>query len=229
MSNDGAAYADRSPRARRRLLLLSLTRSVLVSTALFAGYALLPLSRPVDVVTLLALAGGLVFLAALVLWDLREISQSTHPRMRAFETISTVVPLFLLLFSSVYYVMEHTEPGNFSQPLTRVDAFYLSVTIMSTVGFGDITAVSQVARILVTVQMLANLVLVGLVARVLLNAVQEGLRRQGRASGQPGGPDGAGRVVPAQSLGEQHSHGDQQSIADQQARDADRSNRPTSG
>src|SRR3954451_1678299 len=218
MSNDGAAYADRSPRARRRLLLVSLTRSVLVSTALFAGYALLPLSRPVDVVTLLALAGGLVVLAALVLWDLREVSRSTHPRLRAFETISTVVPLFLLLFSSVYYVMEHTDPGNFSSPLTRVDAFYLSVTIMSTVGFGDITAVSEVGRILVTVQMVAKLVLLWLVARGLLDAVQEGLRRQGRVPGQPGGPDVAVRVVPTQGPGKQ-------SLGEQQARDGEPSRR----
>jgi voltage-gated potassium channel len=184
MSKDRAAYPDPSPRAGRRVALLSIARSVLVSAAVFLGYALLPLSRPVDLVTVLWLAGGLLTVAALVVWDLREIARSDHPRLRAVEMLATVVPLFLLLFSSVYFLMEQADAGSFSTPLTRVDAVYLSVTIVSTVGFGDITPVTQAARIVVTAQMLANLVLVGLVARVLLGAVQEGLRRQGRVPRQ---------------------------------------------
>lgn len=216
MSDDRVAYPAGSRRERRRYLLRSITRSVLVSAVLFAAYALLPLSRPIDALTLVLLVGGLLLLGAIVMWDLREVARSPYPRMRALEALATVVPLFVLLFSSIYYVMARTDPGSFSSQLTRVDAFYFSVTILSTVGFGDITPVSQPARILVTVQMLSNLVIVGVVARVLVNAVQEGLRRQGRGLGLED-PDVAGRMVPAQGHGKQ------------QARDTDPSNRPTSG
>ena len=51
------------------------------------------------------------------------------------------------------------------------------VTVFATVGFGDISAVSSVARVLVTVQMVGDLVLIGLVLRVFMTAVDRGRRR----------------------------------------------------
>jgi hypothetical protein len=49
-------------------------------------------------------------------------------------------------------------------------ASYYTVTVFSTVGFGDITAKTELARTLVTVQMLVNLVVIGLVAKVIFGA-----------------------------------------------------------
>ena len=48
----------------------------------------------------------------------------------------------------------------------------------STVGFGDITATSQVARVIVIVQMLLDLIVIGVVIRVFLGAVQRGRWRR---------------------------------------------------
>jgi hypothetical protein len=45
---------------------------------------------------------------------------------------------------------------------------YFSVTVFTTVGFGDITAKSETARIVLIVQMLADLALLGAGARALL-------------------------------------------------------------
>ena len=42
--------------------------------------------------------------------------------MRAAEALATTVPLFLLLFASVYFVMERASPASFSHPLTRTDS-----------------------------------------------------------------------------------------------------------
>jgi hypothetical protein len=41
--------------------------------------------------------------------------------------------------------------------MDKVGAMYFTVTVFSTVGFGDITAKTDLARTLVTVQMLVNL------------------------------------------------------------------------
>jgi putative Mn2+ efflux pump MntP len=68
--------------------------------------------------------------------------------------------------------------GTFSQPMTRTDALYFTVTVFSTVGFGDITAVTEAARVLVTGQMIAGIVIVGLGARIIVDAVKRGQQRQ---------------------------------------------------
>ena len=47
--------------------------------------------------------------------------------------------------------MAQADPANFStHTLTRTDALYFTITIFATVGFGDISATSQSARLLVS-------------------------------------------------------------------------------
>jgi uncharacterized protein with GYD domain len=50
----------------------------------------------------------------------------------------------------------------------------LTVTIFATVGFGDISAKVETARLVVTAQMLLDLVVLGLVIQVVLGAVKRG-------------------------------------------------------
>jgi len=98
--------------------------------------------------------------------------------------------LFLLLFASAYFVMEKGSPASFTHPLTRTDALYFVVTTFSTVGYGDITPASQTARVVVTVQMLLDLLAIGLGIRVFVGAVQ--MARQARpAAAEPAAPEPA--------------------------------------
>jgi uncharacterized protein with GYD domain len=59
---------------------------------------------------------------------------------------------------------------------------YLSATVFTTVGFGDITAKTEAARIVVTIQMMLDLVIIGLVVRLVVNAIKIGQRRRDPAS-----------------------------------------------
>ena len=71
--------------------------------------------------------------------------------------------------------MAWADPSNFNvYPLTRTDSLYFTVTVFATVGFGDITATSQTGRLLVTAQMILDLIVLGLGIRVFLGAVQRG-------------------------------------------------------
>ncbi len=79
--------------------------------------------------------------------------------------------------------MERASAASFTEPLTRTDALYLTVTVFSTVGFGDITAKSEAARVVLIVQMLADLAFLGVGIRVLVGAVQRG---RGQSSGTGG-------------------------------------------
>jgi Ion channel len=84
-----------------------------------------------------------------------------------------------VVFSVTYYVMSQMDPHTFSEPLTRLDSLYFVTTTFATVGFGDITADTQLARAVTTIQMAGDIVLVGLVARVVLGTAQEAMNRQG--------------------------------------------------
>ena len=63
--------------------------------------------------------------------------------------------------------------------------FWLVVTVFATVGFGDIAAVTQTARIVVIVQMLGDLLVLGLLIRLILSAVQTGQQRRAATRGNP--------------------------------------------
>ena len=118
------------------------------------------------------------------------------PRIRAAETLIVGIPLLLVVFASVYYLISKAQVDSFSEAMTKTDAMYFTVTVFSTVGFGDITAKSEVARTLVTLQMLFNLAVFGLVAKMIFGAVEVGLQRLSAGAAKPaaanpptGGPD----------------------------------------
>jgi voltage-gated potassium channel len=68
--------------------------------------------------------------------------------------------------------MSHDAPRTFSQALDHVQALYFTITIFSTVGFGDITPKTDTARVLVSVQMLLDLVIIGAAVRLIFSAAR---------------------------------------------------------
>ena len=155
-------------------LVLSVTAIVVI---LLGAYYALPPARLVAGAPLLRLlVGFLVFLIILV-WLVRRIVQADLPELRAIEVLAIIVPLFLFLFANVYLAMSHASAAAFSEPLNHTGALYLAITIFSTVGFGDITPRTDVARVVVSVQMLLDLVLIGAVVRLLVTAARSGLSR----------------------------------------------------
>jgi len=134
-------------------------RSVLAATVLVVLYYVLPLDRGWDSDTALRLLIGLLVFAGVMVWQVRTIAGSRYPGLRAAEALALVLPFFLLLFSSAYFVMERASAASLTEPLTRTDALYFTVTVFTTVGFGDIAAKSEAARIVLIVQMPADLAL----------------------------------------------------------------------
>ncbi len=174
-------------RFARRPLVRTLARALLTSTLVVALYFLLPL-RPDHPASYLWLCGGLLLVGVLVVWQVLQIMAARHPRLRAIEAMATTLPLYLVLFATVHYLLGQNQPDSYSQPLSRMDALYFVVTVFATVGFGDIVPTSETTRIVTTVQMVLNLVFVGVIARVLLGAMQEGLRRQRSVRAENGEP-----------------------------------------
>ncbi|WP_327384208.1 MULTISPECIES: potassium channel family protein [unclassified Streptomyces] len=169
---------------RRRVLLGHLLRSVLSAALLTALYYVVPLEGGFGITTVLTLVIGLVVFGLLTAWQITAVSHAQFPRMRALEALATGVPLFLVLFSATYYLLATQDPASFSEPLTRTDALYFTITVFATVGFGDIVPTTEGGRVLVTFQMVADLILIGVIAKALVGAIKVGMHR--RSSEAPG-------------------------------------------
>jgi voltage-gated potassium channel len=163
-------------RPSRRTVVRSLLRSAGATPVLVAIYYLLPLHSASTPAAVMMLVIGLAALITLVVLHVRSIVSSSFPLLRAIEALATSVPLFLLLFASTYVVMANSSASNFSESLTRTDALYFTVTVFATVGFGDITAKTEAARLVVTGQMIADLLILGIAIKVIVGAVRQ--RRQ---------------------------------------------------
>jgi voltage-gated potassium channel len=169
MSANTGPGPDARPPYRR--IVRSFLRATGSTVALVVIYYLLPLNRSSTWVAVTMLVIGLALFIGLVAFQVRSIVRSRFPALRAIEALATSVPLFLLLFASVYVVLSTISASNFTEPLTHTDALYFTVTVFSTVGFGDITAKSEAARLVVTAQMIADLLIIGLGLRVIVGAV----------------------------------------------------------
>lgn len=160
---------------RRRMILRGLLRAAASTILLVALYFLAPFGGTDSVARVVTIGVALVGLLGVVTWQVRAITQSAHPRIRAVEALAVSVPLYLLVFASSYYVIADADPDSFSaQPLTRIDSLYFTVTVFSTVGFGDISPASQMVRLLVTSQMVLNLLVLGAGIQVFVAAVKRG-------------------------------------------------------
>jgi len=177
---EGAQVDARERRAAARTLVHSAVVAVLIMVA----YCVLPFSGVVTTATAVSLLIGLALVLVLLVWNVRSIVVSPQPRVRAAAALTTTVPLFLAVFAAAYYAMSSQASASFSEPLTRVSSAYFTITVFSTVGFGDITPVSDSARIATSVQMIGDVVLVGIGARIILGAARRGVsRKEGAASG----------------------------------------------
>ncbi len=123
----------------------------------------------------LRLSVAVVLFVVVLTIEVRAILKSHHPMLRAGVTMATVIPLFLIQFAWIYLTISRSNPGYFSMPLDRTRALYFTVTVFSTVGFGDIVPKVDVTRIVTMVQMLADLAVIGVVVRLIFGAASRGV------------------------------------------------------
>lgn len=139
---------------------------VAVATAL---YAALPLR---DGRWWIAGLVGIAAIGAVVPMAFRRIASiesARHPMLAVAEAIVLLLTMVVYGFSALYLVIDR-RVGQFDGIETRLDAAYFTVTTLSTVGFGDVTATGQAARLAVTLQILFDLTLLAVSIRLLADA-----------------------------------------------------------
>ena len=88
----------------------------------------------------------------------------------------------VLVFASADYWLAMSKPGEFVELNTRLDALYFALTTLATVGYGDVHAQGQIARGLITVQLVFNLAVLATAASIMSERLRS--HRQERESGR---------------------------------------------
>jgi voltage-gated potassium channel len=176
-------------RSMWKLVVGMLIRVTVSVTILFAAYYLVPTKGSGEDSDLPWLILELVIFGVVVAIQIPAIIKAKYPNLRAIEALAVTVPLFLLIFSRIYLSNSLTDPAVFTHPLDNTAALYFTVTVFATVGFGDIVAQTNGMRLLVTLQMLLDLAVLGLVIKLLTSAAQRGVQRRHELRGDTDGTD----------------------------------------
>jgi voltage-gated potassium channel len=157
---------------RRRAATGYAARSALIVVALLVAYAALPFRG--DRWWLGATVAALLLAATIPITfrRLRAVLVSDRPVLEAVAALVQLLTMLLVGFAAVYFAIDHAA-GQFNGLSTRIDAMYFTVTTMSTVGFGDVNASGQAARVLVTIQIVFNVAFVGIAVRVFVGAAKD--------------------------------------------------------
>jgi small-conductance mechanosensitive channel len=158
-------------RLRTDPLVRMLGHTTVVLTLLTLAYFVVPLRfdwekawtawRLVISLTALALL-ALVFRA-----HSRRSREHQSERYLRIQWLLSALYGLVLTFALVYAALAAHSPHAFVGISDRTDALYFSVTLVATVGFGDIHAEGTVAKLVVTLHMLFNLVYLGTALRLL--------------------------------------------------------------
>ena len=179
VSSEPLRLADLPPIVRRRAVIRCGATVLLAWVFLIGAFYVLPIGHESGLRAFVRLAVDVGLVGAVFAWQIRRISVAALPELRAIEALGIVVALFLVLFSGIYLAMSNQSSVTFTgQPLDHTRALYFTITVFSTVGFGDITPRTDTARLVVAAQMLLDLAIIGAAVRLIFNAARSRIAPQ---------------------------------------------------
>jgi len=111
----------------------------------------------------------LVCVAALGWVITRHVRQQIRgEQTAALHSLLVLLWLVVVVFATAFFQLDQADGTQLVDLETRLDALYFVLSTLATVGYGDIHAVGQTARTLVSVQIVFNLVFVAALVRLVL-------------------------------------------------------------
>ena len=142
-------------------------RALLWVVGVLVLYYVLPLDPGSDLSAIVRVVIGGVLLLVVVVWQTLAVVRSTHARARAIEALAACAVTVVVVFASGYINMSARNPHSFSEHLNRTSALYFTVVTLATIGYGDITPRTDLARTVVMIQVVVNIVILGSAVRVI--------------------------------------------------------------
>jgi voltage-gated potassium channel len=172
------SLAELDRRQRHRVIARSAVRIVVSTVVLVGLYFVSPAAGRTGAKALTQFVLALALFVGLLVWQVLRILDAEHPELRAAEALAFAFPALIIVFAFSYLSLSHANRATFSQPLDHISAVYFAVTVISTVGFGDIVARTDGARLLVTFQILLDLAFIIGLARTIVYAARLGVQRK---------------------------------------------------
>lgn len=175
------------PRRRERpdwavpCMISAIRATVLSAVIIGASVIEVHIAQAADVLSIAAVISVIVWLVIFgfyITWQIRRVRSTEYPLIRGTETVIVGSVLFVAIFAKAYYLIGVGDAAAFTEPLSHFDAYYFTVTVLATVGFGDIAPVTTPARSLAMLQMVLNIVLLAVVVRLVLSEVRQARARQ---------------------------------------------------
>ncbi|MCW3818415.1 potassium channel family protein [Micromonospora sp. DR5-3] len=154
-------------------------RALLACLLLVVAYFLVPLAPDPNPARLALRAAGTLLVvgtvATLVTRQVRRqlTTPAGGPQARTLAQLVVGLVAGLLVFALADYIIAANAPRQFSGLSTRVDALYFALTTLTTIGYGDVHAQGQVARVVVCVQMLFSIGVIATGASIVVRQLTQ--------------------------------------------------------
>ncbi|MDN5762900.1 MAG: potassium channel family protein [Microlunatus sp.] len=159
-------------------VVITVIRVIISSAVVLTVFFRVPVGDSANQSDVPFLALHVVLFAVIVAIEIPVIIRSKHPGLRSVEATILTILIFLTLFARIYLSISVSDPTTFNESLNHLRALYFTTAVFATVGFGDIVATTDAVRLVVTVQMVLNLVVIGVVVKVLFTAGTRGMERR---------------------------------------------------
>ncbi|MCI4065101.1 potassium channel family protein [Micromonospora sp. R77] len=160
-------------------------RAAVSAVLLLLAYFLVPVEADPNGLRLALRSIGtlllVVVVALLVTGQVRRQLRATAPtgdtEVRQLIRLAVALLAGVLVFALADYVVADSRPDQFANLNTRIDALYFALATLTTIGYGDVHAQGQIARVVVCGQMLFSIGVVTTGASIVVKQLTQRPRR----------------------------------------------------
>ncbi|MFL6003474.1 MAG: ion channel [Nocardioides sp.] len=144
----------------------------LILAAIVVIYFVVPIPERVDPNTVIRGLAAILMVVLLAAGVVRQFRRQLDIADQRVDGLIVSITVVMTVFAFSFYVIEVRDPSQFAEMKTRLDALYFAAATGASVGYGDVHAVGQLARALVLVQIIFNVVFIGTAVALLSSRIR---------------------------------------------------------